>query len=143
MVGLGGLELLQMLGLSCALTAVSDHSGLSANRAGVLNAQSWRLIIVWLANWWGRRSPVLVEARFECWVSGMETPSPHFRDEKSYIGGTAPVPNSTAPLSSVPSACLSVGTKTIAPGLISLCSEGTSPTIGIFAGMVIFFSPPL
>jgi hypothetical protein len=30
------------------LTAVSDHSGLSANRAGVLNAQSWRLIIVWL-----------------------------------------------------------------------------------------------
>ena len=33
---------------SCALTAVSDHSGLSANRAGVLNAQSWRLIIVWL-----------------------------------------------------------------------------------------------
>jgi hypothetical protein len=29
------------------LTAVSDHSGLSANRAGVLNAQSWRLIIVW------------------------------------------------------------------------------------------------
>jgi hypothetical protein len=71
------------------------------------------------------------------------SPSPHFRDEKSYIGGTAPLPNSTAPLSSVPSACLSVGTKTIAPGLISLCSEGTSPTIGIFAGMVIFFSPPL
>ena len=33
---------------SCALTAVSDHSGLSADRAGVLNAQSWRLIIVWL-----------------------------------------------------------------------------------------------
>ena len=33
---------------SCALTAVSDHSALSANRAGVLNAQSWRLIIVWL-----------------------------------------------------------------------------------------------
>jgi hypothetical protein len=33
---------------SCALTAVSDHSGLSANRAAVLNAQSWRLIIVWL-----------------------------------------------------------------------------------------------
>jgi hypothetical protein len=30
------------------MTAVSDHSGLSANRAGVLNAQSWRLIIVWL-----------------------------------------------------------------------------------------------
>jgi hypothetical protein len=30
------------------LTAVSDHSGLSANRAGPLNAQSWRLIIVWL-----------------------------------------------------------------------------------------------
>jgi hypothetical protein len=30
------------------LTAVSDHSGLSANRAGLLNAQSWRLIIVWL-----------------------------------------------------------------------------------------------
>jgi len=27
---------------------VSDHSGLSANRAGVLDAQSWRLIIVWL-----------------------------------------------------------------------------------------------
>ena len=26
----------------------SDHFGLSANRAGVLNAQSWRLIIVWL-----------------------------------------------------------------------------------------------
>ena len=33
---------------ACALTAVSDHSGLSANRAGLLNAQSWRLIIVWL-----------------------------------------------------------------------------------------------
>jgi hypothetical protein len=33
---------------SCALAAVSDHSGLSANSAGVLNAQSWRLIIVWL-----------------------------------------------------------------------------------------------
>jgi hypothetical protein len=33
---------------SCVLTAVSDHSGLSANRAEVLNAQSWRLIIVWL-----------------------------------------------------------------------------------------------
>jgi hypothetical protein len=33
---------------SCALTADSDHSGLSANRAGLLNAQSWRLIIVWL-----------------------------------------------------------------------------------------------
>jgi hypothetical protein len=30
------------------LTAVSDHSGLSANRAVLLNAQSWRLIIVWL-----------------------------------------------------------------------------------------------
>ena len=27
---------------------LADHSGLSANRAGVLNAQSWRLIIVWL-----------------------------------------------------------------------------------------------
>ena len=33
---------------SCVLTAVSDHSGLSANRAGLPNAQSWRLIIVWL-----------------------------------------------------------------------------------------------
>jgi transposase len=33
---------------SCALTADSDHSGLSGNRAGLLNAQSWRLIIVWL-----------------------------------------------------------------------------------------------
>ena len=33
---------------SCVLTAVSDHSGLSANRAGLLNAQSCRLIIVWL-----------------------------------------------------------------------------------------------
>ena len=30
------------------LTAGSDHSGLPANRAGLLNAQSWRLIIVWL-----------------------------------------------------------------------------------------------
>ena len=27
---------------------LADHSGLSANSAGVLNAQSWRLIIVWL-----------------------------------------------------------------------------------------------
>jgi hypothetical protein len=31
-----------------ALTAASDHCALSANRAAVLNAQSWRLIIVWL-----------------------------------------------------------------------------------------------
>ena len=54
--------------------------------------------------------------------------------KKFYIGGTTPLPNKTAPLSSVPSACFSVGTKTFAPGSISLCSEGTSPTIGAFAG---------
>jgi hypothetical protein len=30
------------------LVGVVNNSGLSANRAGVLNAQSWRLIIVWL-----------------------------------------------------------------------------------------------
>jgi hypothetical protein len=76
-------------------------------------------------------------------VTGAFGCSPNFRDEKSYIGGTTPLPNNTAPLSSVPSACFSVGTKTIAPGVISLCSAGTNPTIGIFAGMMIFCSPPL
>jgi len=63
---------------------------------------------------------------------------------KVYMGGTTPsLPNRIAPLSKVPSACFSVGTKTIAPGLMSLLSAGTSATIGTFGGMVIFFSPPL
>lgn len=66
-----------------------------------------------------------------------------YRDVWSYIGGTTPLPNSTAPLSSVPSVCFSAGTKTVSPGLMSLCSAGTSPTIGIFAGIVMLFSPPL
>ena len=66
------------------------------------------------------------------------------RREKSYIGGTTPsLPNRTAPLSNVPSACFSVGTKTIAPGMMSLLSAGTNATIGTLAGMVIVFSPPL
>jgi hypothetical protein len=48
-----------------------------------------------------------------------------------------------APLSNVPSACFSVGTKTVAPGMMSLLSAGTNATIGTLAGMVIVFSPPL
>ena len=39
-----------------------------------------------------------------------------YRDVWSYIGGTTPLPNSTAPLSNVPSACFSAGTKTVSPG---------------------------
>jgi hypothetical protein len=39
-----------------------------------------------------------------------------------------------APLSSVPSPCFSVGTKTIAPGMMSLLSAGTNATIGTLAG---------
>ena len=72
-------------------------------------------------------------------------PEPAFaRREKSYIGGTTPsFPNRMAPLSSVPSACFSVGTKTIAPGMMSLLSAGTNATIGTLAGMVIVLSPPL
>jgi hypothetical protein len=62
---------------------------------------------------------------------------------ESHIGGTTPLPNRTAPLSNVPSACFSVGTKTFAPGVMSLSSAGTTATIGTFVGMVIFFSPPL
>jgi len=67
----------------------------------------------------------------------------HAWPRKSYIGGTTPLPNRTAPLSNVPSACFSVGTKTVAPGVISLLSVGTTATIGTFVGMTIFFSPPL
>jgi hypothetical protein len=52
------------------------------------------------------------------------------------------LPNNTAPASSVPSGCFSVGTKTCAPGSISPCSEGNSPTIGIFEGIVIFLRRP-
>jgi hypothetical protein len=47
--------------------------------------------------------------------------SPNAR-AKSYIGGTTPLPNNTAPASSVPSGCFSVGTKTCAPGSILLGS---------------------
>ncbi len=76
------------------------------------------------------------------WQDGQSS-SANSHVRKSYIGGTTPLPNNTAPASSVPSACFSVGTKTCAPGSISLCSAGTSSTIGTSVGMVIFFSPPL
>lgn len=61
-----------------------------------------------------------------------------------YIGGIRPsLPNRTAPACMEPSACRSPGTNTASPARMSEAVDGTSATTGTFAGMSIFFSPPL